>query len=134
GCQLSRCGGAAGQSAPAVRHDDPVATAHCLLAQSSVAEIWHAHATQHPAGSAGSGDRHRARGPGANLLAASVSFDRGHATAAGHREDEGATIGTGARIDYCFVSAVLAPRVKSARIDAAAVGSDHQPLWVEMDL
>ena len=54
--------------------------------------------------------------------------------AAGHREDEGATIGTGARIDYCFVSAAIASRVKSARIDAAATGSDHQPLWVEMDL
>jgi endonuclease/exonuclease/phosphatase family metal-dependent hydrolase len=54
--------------------------------------------------------------------------------AAGHREDEGATIGAGTRIDYCFVSAGLAPRVKSARIDTGAVGSDHQPLWVEMDL
>jgi endonuclease/exonuclease/phosphatase family metal-dependent hydrolase len=54
--------------------------------------------------------------------------------AAGHREDEGATIGSGARIDYCFVSAGLASRVKSARIDTAATGSDHQPLWVEIDL
>jgi endonuclease/exonuclease/phosphatase family metal-dependent hydrolase len=54
--------------------------------------------------------------------------------AAGHREAEGATIGAGKRIDYCFVSAGLASRVKSARIDSAATGSDHQPLWVEMDL
>jgi endonuclease/exonuclease/phosphatase family metal-dependent hydrolase len=54
--------------------------------------------------------------------------------AAGHREDEGATIGTGARIDYCFVSATLAPRVRAARIEDTATGSDHQPLWVEMDL
>ena len=54
--------------------------------------------------------------------------------AAGHREDEGATIGTGARIDYCFVSSALAPRVRSAWIDTGASGSDHQPVWVEMDL
>jgi endonuclease/exonuclease/phosphatase family metal-dependent hydrolase len=54
--------------------------------------------------------------------------------AAGHGEEEGATIGAGTRIDYCFVSAALGLRVKSARIDNAAVGSDHQPLWVEMDI
>ncbi len=54
--------------------------------------------------------------------------------AAGHREDEGATIGAGARIDYCFVSPALACRVRSARIDAAATGSDHQPVWMEMEL
>jgi endonuclease/exonuclease/phosphatase family metal-dependent hydrolase len=54
--------------------------------------------------------------------------------AAGHREDEGATIPAGRRIDYCFASAALAGRIRSCRIDAAAGGSDHQPLWVEMDL
>jgi len=54
--------------------------------------------------------------------------------AAGHREDEGATIPEGKRIDFCFVSASLAGRVKSCRIDLEAKGSDHQPLWVEMDL
>ena len=54
--------------------------------------------------------------------------------AAGHREDEGATIPAGKRIDYCFVSAALANRVRSSRIDAGATGSDHQPLWVDMDL
>jgi endonuclease/exonuclease/phosphatase family metal-dependent hydrolase len=54
--------------------------------------------------------------------------------AAGHREEEGATIAEGRRIDYCFVSAALAPRVRSAWIDASAAGSDHQPLWIEMDL
>ena len=54
--------------------------------------------------------------------------------AAGHREDEGATIPAGKRIDYCFVSAALAHRVRSSRIDAGATGSDHQPLWVDMDL
>ena len=53
--------------------------------------------------------------------------------AAGHREDEGATIARGRRIDFCFVSSPLASRVRACRVDAAAVGSDHQPLWVEMD-
>ena len=53
--------------------------------------------------------------------------------AAGHREDEGATIEAGRRIDFCFVSSALADRVQSCRIDARAVGSDHQPVWVEMD-
>ncbi len=53
--------------------------------------------------------------------------------AAGHREDEGATADNGKRIDYCFVSAPLAPRVRSAWIDGAAAGSDHQPLWVDID-
>ena len=54
--------------------------------------------------------------------------------AAGHREDEGATIHEGKRIDFCFVSASLAARVESCRIDSEATGSDHQPLWVAMDL
>ena len=53
--------------------------------------------------------------------------------AAGHREDEGATIDRGRRIDFCFVSSPLASRVRACRVDAGAVGSDHQPLWVEMD-
>ena len=38
------------------------------------------------------------------------------------------------RLDYCFVSAALAGRVRSAWVDRDAEGSDHQPLWVEMDL
>lgn len=54
--------------------------------------------------------------------------------AAGHREDEGATIPEGRRIDYCFVSESLADRIRSSRVDADAVGSDHQPLWTEIDL
>jgi endonuclease/exonuclease/phosphatase family metal-dependent hydrolase len=54
--------------------------------------------------------------------------------AAGHREDEGATIPAGKRIDYCLVSATLAPRVRSSWIDANATGSDHYPLWTEIDL
>ncbi|HLX30626.1 MAG TPA: endonuclease/exonuclease/phosphatase family protein [Casimicrobiaceae bacterium] len=54
--------------------------------------------------------------------------------AAGHREDEGATIPAGRRIDHCLVSSSLASRVKRAWIDTSAKGSDHYPLWVEMDL
>lgn len=54
--------------------------------------------------------------------------------AAGHREDEGATIPAGKRIDYCLVSATLAPRVRSSWIDANATGSDHYPLWTEIDV
>lgn len=36
------------------------------------------------------------------------------------------------RIDYCFVHASLAARVKASRVDQQAVGSDHQPLWLEL--
>ncbi len=57
--------------------------------------------------------------------------------AAGHAEGEGVTAdvrGRPARLDYCFVSTALASRVRGARIDTDATGSDHQPLWVEMDL
>jgi endonuclease/exonuclease/phosphatase family metal-dependent hydrolase len=53
--------------------------------------------------------------------------------AARHREDTGATIISGGRIDFCFVSSALATRVLSCRIDGDAVGSDHQPVWVEAD-
>ncbi|MGE4220765.1 MAG: endonuclease/exonuclease/phosphatase family protein [Alphaproteobacteria bacterium] len=38
------------------------------------------------------------------------------------------------RIDYAFVSAGLAPRIRGVRVDNAAEGSDHQPLWLEIDL
>ena len=38
------------------------------------------------------------------------------------------------RLDYCFVSAALAERVRSAHVDTATDGSDHQPVWVEMDM
>jgi endonuclease/exonuclease/phosphatase family metal-dependent hydrolase len=54
--------------------------------------------------------------------------------AGGHRQDEGATADNGERIDFCFVSAALASRVQAARIDANATGSDHYPLWTEIDL
>ena len=37
------------------------------------------------------------------------------------------------KLDYCFVSTSLAGRLTSARIDAVAQGSDHQPIWVELE-
>jgi endonuclease/exonuclease/phosphatase family metal-dependent hydrolase len=57
--------------------------------------------------------------------------------AAGHDEGDGVTAdidGRAVRLDYCFVSAGLMNTIKAARIDGGAAGSDHQPLWVEMDL
>jgi endonuclease/exonuclease/phosphatase family metal-dependent hydrolase len=38
------------------------------------------------------------------------------------------------RIDYCFVSPALAERVTAAWIDEEAQGSDHQPVWAELEL
>lgn len=38
------------------------------------------------------------------------------------------------RLDYCFVSTELAPRVRKAWIDRKAQGSDHQPIWTEIAL
>lgn len=35
-------------------------------------------------------------------------------------------------IDYAFVQANLAAKVKSVRIDTEANGSDHQPVWLEL--
>ena len=61
-------------------------------------------------------------------------------TAAGHARDERASYpdneeGMGdMHFDYCFVSASLANRVRGSRIDMDATGSDHQPVWVEIDL
>ncbi|MFQ5545497.1 MAG: endonuclease/exonuclease/phosphatase family protein [Acidiferrobacterales bacterium] len=40
----------------------------------------------------------------------------------------------GARIDYAFVTTALASHVRRALVDQNAIGSDHQPLWVEIDL
>jgi endonuclease/exonuclease/phosphatase family metal-dependent hydrolase len=51
--------------------------------------------------------------------------------AAGYTSD---VRGRPARLDYCFVSAALAERIGSVSVDEAATGSDHQPLWVEMDI
>ena len=37
-------------------------------------------------------------------------------------------------VDYCFVTAELARRVRSAHVDNAANASDHQPVWIDVDL
>jgi endonuclease/exonuclease/phosphatase family metal-dependent hydrolase len=34
------------------------------------------------------------------------------------------------RIDYCFVHASIASRIKAFRVDQQAIGSDHKPVWV----
>ena len=39
-----------------------------------------------------------------------------------------------ARLGYCFISPSLAGQVKNAWLDNDALGSDHQPYWVELDL
>lgn len=36
------------------------------------------------------------------------------------------------RLDYCFVHPLLASKVKSLRVDSAARGSDHKPVWLEL--
>lgn len=36
------------------------------------------------------------------------------------------------RIDYAFVSASMAGRLKSYRVDRRAAGSDHLPVWIEI--
>lgn len=36
------------------------------------------------------------------------------------------------RIDHCFVSPALAPRLRRAWIDQTAIGSDHWPMFVEL--
>ena len=60
---------------------------------------------------------------------------------AGHDEDEGVTYPAsesttsahGIRIDYAFVDESMQKRVLGARIDDAALGSDHQPYWLDLD-
>ena len=54
--------------------------------------------------------------------------------AAGHAEHEGETVSGTGRIDYCFVSSWLAPKIRAAHVDAQAQGSNHQPLHIEIDL
>jgi endonuclease/exonuclease/phosphatase family metal-dependent hydrolase len=38
------------------------------------------------------------------------------------------------RLDYCFVSTSLRHCISSCVVDEQAQGSDHQPVWVEIDL
>lgn len=50
---------------------------------------------------------------------------------AGHDESAGSSHpDAGRRIDHCFISADLAPRVAKVWIDNQALGSDHWPVWV----
>ena len=42
--------------------------------------------------------------------------------------------GRPARLDYCFVSAGLKDRIRAVRVDSDAVGSDHQPVRMDIDL
>jgi len=37
-------------------------------------------------------------------------------------------------LDYCFVSGGLAGSLKAAHVDTGSVGSDHFPVWVEIDI
>ena len=39
----------------------------------------------------------------------------------------------GRRLDYAFVSSGLAASVRAARVDDTAAGSDHQPLWIDLE-
>jgi len=60
-------------------------------------------------------------------------------TLSGLTEGEGVTFPASGgkpatRIDHCFVSMDLIPRVRRAWIDDDADGSDHQPVWMEIDL
>ncbi len=57
--------------------------------------------------------------------------------AAGGEPGAGATCledGVWNRIDYAFLSPELAGKARSMRVDAAAEGSDHQPIWIELDV
>lgn len=54
-------------------------------------------------------------------------------TLAGHMESEGISCPGHGRIDYCFVSTELAEHVRTVYIDSEAQGSDHQPVWIEVD-
>lgn len=38
------------------------------------------------------------------------------------------------RIDYCFVTRDLAPRIRRSWIDLDTRASDHQPVWTEIDI
>lgn len=66
-------------------------------------------------------------------------------TVAGHEENDRVTcpavtgavengLDTDNCLDYCFLTADLADRVRSVQIDSSADASDHQPLWIELDL
>lgn len=53
--------------------------------------------------------------------------------AAGFAEGEGSSHPEGGRIDHCFVSAALRSAVRRVWIDHAATGSDHWPVWIDIE-
>ena len=56
--------------------------------------------------------------------------------AAGYAEMEGWSSdvnGRPARLDYIFISTELSGKVKDCWIDEEAQGSDHQPMWLELE-
>jgi endonuclease/exonuclease/phosphatase family metal-dependent hydrolase len=58
-------------------------------------------------------------------------------SAAGYDEADGSTSdirGRPARLDYIFLSTELSDDVKDCWIDSEAQGSDHQPLWLELNI
>lgn len=58
-------------------------------------------------------------------------------TAAGNGPESGGTLLKAdgwVRIDYALVTAELADKVRAMRVDQEAEGSDHQPIWIEIDL
>ena len=58
-------------------------------------------------------------------------------TTAGGDKWQGSTSdvnGKPARLDYAFISTSLRDNIKSCWVDDEAMGSDHQPVWIEMDL
>lgn len=55
-------------------------------------------------------------------------------TCAGKDPEEGESFPDEGRIDHCFVTAGLVDAVKGASIDTTAEGSDHWPVFVELDL
>jgi endonuclease/exonuclease/phosphatase family metal-dependent hydrolase len=57
--------------------------------------------------------------------------------ASGRDEDEGVSAdihGRDVRLDYCFVSTALVDAIGAVRIDVDARGSDHQPVWMELNV
>ena len=66
-------------------------------------------------------------------------------TVAGHEDNERVTspaiigavengLDTDICLDYCFLTADLVDRVRSVHIDGKADASDHQPVWIDVDL
>ncbi|MEO6653720.1 MAG: endonuclease/exonuclease/phosphatase family protein [Ilumatobacteraceae bacterium] len=48
--------------------------------------------------------------------------------------DESTNFESGTRLDYLFVTPGLADAVVAAGIDEQAAGSDHQPVWIDLDV